>query len=62
MRLYLARHGEAKSKLEDANRPLTLRGKKEVEKVAKYLAENKDIHLEVIMHSRKLRAKQTAEI
>ncbi len=61
MKLYLVQHGEAKSREEDPSRPLTDKGKSEVEKVAKYAAR---IGLKVnrIFHSGKLRALQTAEI
>ena len=61
MRLYLVQHGEAKREEEDPSRPLTERGKAEVEKVARFLAEA-GIEVERILHSGKLRASQTAEI
>jgi len=61
MRLYLVQHGEAKSETEDAERPLTLRGTEDVKKVAEMLRKLQ-IKLPKIVHSGKLRAKQTAEI
>jgi len=61
MRLYLAQHGEAKSETEDAERPLTLRGTEDVKKVAGILRKLQ-ITLPKIVHSGKLRAKQTADI
>jgi phosphohistidine phosphatase len=61
MRLYLAQHGEAKSKDENPERPLTDRGIEDVRKIAKFIAKNKPAIRE-IRHSGKLRAKQTAEI
>ena len=61
VRLYLVQHGEAKREEEDPLRPLTERGKAEVEEIAKFLAEA-GIKVERILHSGKLRASQTAEI
>ncbi|MFX0062544.1 MAG: phosphohistidine phosphatase SixA [Candidatus Hermodarchaeota archaeon] len=61
MKLYLAQHGEAKSKDEDPERPLTDHGIEDVRKIAKFIAKNKPAIRE-IRHSGKLRAKQTAEI
>jgi len=61
MRLYLVQHGEAKSETEDAERPLTLRGTEDVKKVAGMLRKLQ-IKLPKIVHSGKLRAKQTADI
>lgn len=54
-------HGEAKSEQEDPARPLTEKGKAEVEKIAKHLSPG-SIHVGEIRYSTKLRAKQTAEI
>lgn len=61
MYLYLVRHGEAKSKDQDAERPLTEAGSGMVRRVAALLG---GIRLAVggIHHSTKLRARQTAEI
>lgn len=61
MKLYLVQHGEAKRKEEDSSRPLTDKGIKDAEKVAKYIAE-RGVSVKKIFHSGKLRAKQTAEI
>ena len=61
MRLYLAQHGEAKSETEDAERPLTSRGTEDVKRVAGMLRKLQ-IKLPKIVHSGKLRAKQTADI
>jgi len=61
MRLYLVQHGEAKSETEDAERPLTLRGTEDVKRVAGMLRKLQ-IKLPKIVHSGKLRAKQTADI
>jgi phosphohistidine phosphatase SixA len=59
--LYLVRHGEAKSKEQDPERPLTEAGSEMVRRVAALLG---GIRLSVggIQHSTKLRARQTAEI
>ncbi len=61
MNLYLVQHGEAKPEAEDPARPLSERGREEVERVARHAA---SLHLRVaeIRHSDKLRARQTAEI
>ena len=61
MRLYLVQHGEAKPETEDPERPLTLRGTEEVTSVAGMLRKL-HVRLSKIVHSGKLRAKQTAEI
>ena len=61
MKLYLVQHGEAKSETEDPQRPLTERGKEEVQNVAR-TAKKLGLHPSIVYHSGKLRAKQTAEI
>lgn len=62
MRLYLVRHGEATSKEEDPDRPLTEAGAREVREVAGFLFGSGDCDVAEIRHSTKLRARQTAEI
>jgi phosphohistidine phosphatase len=57
--LYLVRHGEAKSKEEDPQRPLTARGTKQVRRVAGALARLQPA-VGAIWHSGKRRAEQTA--
>ena len=61
MDIYLVQHGEAKAETEDPARPLSERGREEVERVGRHGAA---VHLLVaaIRHSGKLRARQTAEI
>lgn len=59
MELYLVQHGEAKLKAEDPERPLTDRGRREVERVAAML-QQLGIRVGRIHHSGKLRAHQTA--
>ena len=61
MKLYLVQHGEAKREEEDPARPLTDRGREEAEKIASHIAKT-GVQVERIIHSGKLRAKQTAEI
>ena len=60
MEIYLVQHGEAKSESEDPERPLTDKGRHEVESVARSVA-GRDIRVSRILHSGRLRAKQTAE-
>ncbi len=60
-RLYVLQHGSALSKDEDAARPLSQVGRGDIERVADYLSK-KDVLIQHIFHSGKLRAQQTAEI
>lgn len=63
MRLYLARHGEAKGRDEDPERGLTDAGDDGVEKVSVAVARaTTGARPERILHSGKKRARQTAEI
>ena len=61
MRIYLVRHGEAVPPEVDPERPLSPQGKENIEKIARRLGE-REFPLSRILHSQKLRAKQTAEI
>jgi len=61
MEVYLVQHGEAKPESEDPERPLTDKGRAEVESVARYVA-GLGIEVSRILHSGRLRTKQTAEI
>jgi len=61
MEFYLVRHGEAKSEAVDPLRPLTEAGKRDVEKVAQD-AVARQVRIFEILHSDKLRAKETAVI
>lgn len=61
MRLFLAQHGQAMSKEENPERPLTERGRDETTRVARSLVPL-DLGLGRIVHSGKLRAAETAEI
>jgi phosphohistidine phosphatase len=61
MDLYLVQHGKSKSKEEDPERSLTVEGTEEVERMAGYAA-GIGVVPDLIVHSTKLRARQTAEI
>ena len=61
MRLYLMQHGEAVDKEIDTERPLSERGKRDVERIAKFLAAA-GIRIPTVWHSSKTRARETAEI
>jgi len=61
MDLYLVQHAEAKPEQEDPARPLTDRGRREVERVARAAA-RAGLQVAHIAHSGKLRARETAEI
>ncbi len=62
MRVYLVQHGLAKDKSEDAERPLSDRGREDVARVAGFLSLFEKPQPEQIIHSGKLRARQTAEM
>ena len=61
MELYLMQHGEARTKEEDPDRPLTDAGRATVELVATR-ASGFGLRLDVIQHSGILRARQSADI
>jgi phosphohistidine phosphatase len=61
MDLYLMQHGEAKAESEDPARPLSERGREEVERVARQAARLR-LGITLVEHSGKLRARETAEI
>ncbi len=60
MGLYLVQHGEAASETVDPSRPLTGKGMADVLKVAGFLKGK--INADIIWHSTKLRARETAGI
>ncbi|GIW42261.1 MAG: phosphohistidine phosphatase SixA [Candidatus Binatia bacterium] len=60
--LYLVQHGEATTERENPERPLTPRGRAEVEKVADFFARSSLVRPREILHSGKRRAAETAEI
>ena len=61
MTIYLVRHGEARPDVDDASRPLSERGRAEIERVARLVAVLRPAVAE-IRHSGLLRGRQTAEI
>ncbi|UCG32241.1 MAG: phosphohistidine phosphatase SixA [Phycisphaerales bacterium] len=61
MKLLLVQHGDALPKEKDPERPLSPRGRSEVERLAAFLG-NSGLRLTRILHSGKLRAAQTAEL
>lgn len=61
MQAYLVQHGEAKAEAEDPARPLTGRGREEVQRVAQHAA-LVGLTVAEIRHSGKLRTRQTAEV
>lgn len=61
MFLYLVRHGEAKSELVDPSQALSEKGLRDVQKVASHL-KGLNLSVDVIFHSPRLRAKQTAVV
>ena len=62
MNLYLVQHGEARSKEEDPQRPLSDTGRADAEKVALFAAQHANVSVMSIMHSGKTRAEQTASV
>ncbi len=61
MKLYLVQHGNAVSKDENPDRPLSNQGRTDVARVADF-AEPLKITVDYLWHSRKSRAVQTAQI
>ncbi len=61
MRLYLVRHGKAEQLGGEWERPLTARGQRDVIRMAAYL-DKVDCRVTRIVHSGRMRARQTAEL
>ena len=61
MKLYLIQHGEATTEEIDPSRPLTAKGRSDVQKIASFL-KGAGVGPSLILHSGKTRARQTAEI
>jgi len=61
MRLYIVQHGDSLPKDVDPDRPLSDRGRADIERLTEWLSSH-DIQIAQILHSGKTRAKQTAEI
>lgn len=62
MKIYLVQHAEAYSKEENADRPITEKGRSDIEKTAAFLGQTLKTHVTQIFHSSKLRAAETAAI
>ncbi|OIO68955.1 MAG: phosphohistidine phosphatase SixA [Zetaproteobacteria bacterium CG1_02_53_45] len=62
MRIYLVQHGLAKNESEDAARPLSAQGREDVTRTAGFLSLFEKPRPAKVMHSGKLRARQTAEM
>src|SRR3954469_7788108 len=62
MRVYLVRHGEAKSEDVDPDRHLTDDGADAVERIARDAVKDSGVRPARIVHSAKARARQTAQI
>lgn len=61
MKLYLVQHGEATTNEVNPSRPLTEKGKQDVSNTAKFL-KSAGIKVDIIWHSTKTRAMETAHI
>jgi phosphohistidine phosphatase len=61
MRVYLMQHGKPVPKEEDPDRPLSDKGKDEVERMSEFLSKS-GVKVQEAFHSGKTRARQTAEI
>ncbi len=61
VKLYLVQHGEACASEVDPERPLTERGRADVELLAAFLSQA-GLRVGCVVHSGKLRARQTADI
>jgi phosphohistidine phosphatase len=61
MRLWIVQHGDALAKNVDPDRPLSERGRSDVERLASHLA-GCGVRVERVVHSGKTRAQQTADI
>lgn len=62
MKLYLVQHAQATAKEEDPRRPLSLQGYEDIRKIASHAADHCGIAVDRVVHSGKLRARQTAEV
>jgi phosphohistidine phosphatase len=60
--LYLMRHGEARPSEEAPARPLSQKGRLEVQRMGAFVRDLADVRVGKIVHSKKLRARETAEI
>ena len=61
MRLYIVQHGDSVPKNIDPNRPLSDRGRTDIQRLSAWLLSH-NVQIVQIFHSGKTRAKETAEI
>ena len=61
MRTYLVQHGQAKSEDVDPDRHLTEKGQNDVKKISVFLKQS-GLSVDIVWHSGKTRAAQTADI
>jgi phosphohistidine phosphatase len=61
MRLYIVQHGDSLPKDVDPDRPLSDRGRADIQRLTKWLSSH-NVQIVQILHSGKTRAKETAEI
>jgi len=61
MRLYLVQHGDSLPKDVDPDRPLSDRGRADIQRLTEWLSSH-NVQIAQILHSGKTRAKETAEI
>ena len=60
MKLYLVQHGQAMAKEQDQERALSEQGRQDINRLGQFL-QQAGIRVERVIHSGKLRARQTAE-
>ena len=61
MRLYIVQHGDALPKDINRDRPLSDRGRADIQRLTEWLS-SRNFHAQQILHSGKARAKETAEM
>ena len=61
MRLYIVQHGDSLPKDVDPDRPLSDRGRADIQQLTEWLSRH-NVQIAQILHSGKTRAKETAEI
>ena len=61
MRLYLVQHGDSLPKDVDPDRPLSDRGRADIQRLTEWLSSH-NVQIAQILHSGKTRAKETAEM
>jgi len=61
MRLYIVQHGDSLPKDADPDRPLSDRGRADIQRLTEWLSSH-NVQIAQVLHSGKTRAKETAEI